>query len=156
MEAYKFTETTVTKLKEAFALGADVSAACYYAEINRKTYYDWCKTHVGFEDECNRLREKPVLEAYQTVANDMDKPDTAKWYLERKRKDEFSPKYVIEKEHNPTEEALEKEEEDLAEKEQEILRRIDERKRRVGDKKDKIADEKNRAEADRVEDCKSV
>ena len=33
----------VAKLKEAFAIGADVSAACCYAEVNRATFYRWCE-----------------------------------------------------------------------------------------------------------------
>jgi len=80
----------VRKLKEAFAIGADVTAACSYAEISRETFYTWCKEDKKLAEESDSLREKPVLKAYQTVASKLGEIDTAKWYLERKRKREFS------------------------------------------------------------------
>lgn len=85
----KWSDETEQKFREAFSIGADITAAAYYAGVDRQTYYDWCKKHPGFKEEMERLREKPVLKAYQTIAKDLDKVDTAKWYLTKKRKAEF-------------------------------------------------------------------
>ena len=90
----KLTVETVNMLKRAFAIGADISAACSFANISRVSYYSWIKENKELEEEFNNLREKPVLKAYQTIAKNLDQPETAKWYLERKRK-EFNPKQQI-------------------------------------------------------------
>ena len=87
---FKMDDITVKKLEEAFAIGADVSAACFYANISRPTYYNWVKSFPELEERFNSLMEKPVLQAYQTIAKGLSDIDTAKWYLERKRKKEFS------------------------------------------------------------------
>jgi len=92
----KFKKETVRKLEEAFAIGADVSAACYYANISRETYYRWIKERPNLKEKYDRLREKPVLKAYQTVSQDLGNTETAKWYLTRKRNKEFSEKILQE------------------------------------------------------------
>jgi len=88
----KLTEDTVNKLEYAFSIGADVSAACYYANISRQTYYNWEKSNTELKDKFDRLKEKPVLESYKNTAEKISAGDVeiSKWYLERKRKDEFS------------------------------------------------------------------
>ncbi len=86
----KLNDDTVNKLEQAFSIGADVSTACFYANISRQTYYNWIEENKELADKFDRLREKPVLKAYQTVADKLGEIDTAKWYLERKRKKEFS------------------------------------------------------------------
>ena len=86
----KLDENTVNKLKEAFSIGADVSAACYYAEISRQTYYNWEKDNPKLKEEFDRLKERPILKAYQTVAKTLgDSYQNAMDYLKRKRKIEF-------------------------------------------------------------------
>ena len=86
----KFTESTIRKLEEAFAIDASVKEACYYADISTDTYYRWIKEYPELSDKFERLREKPVLKARQTVVKSLDNPDYAFKYLERKKKDEFS------------------------------------------------------------------
>lgn len=86
----KLDDLTVKKLEEAFAIGASVSEACYYADISRQTYYNWEKENPELKEKFDRLKEKPVLKARQTIAKDLDKPETARWFLERKMKKEFS------------------------------------------------------------------
>jgi hypothetical protein len=39
-----------------------------------------------------QLKESPTVKARATIVADLDSPESAKWYLERKRKDEFSTK----------------------------------------------------------------
>jgi len=88
----KFSKESVNKLRESFSIGADVSAACYYANISRQTYYNWAEKNYLLKEEFYRLKQKPVLKAFQTVFNNLDKAENARWYLERKRKKEFSPR----------------------------------------------------------------
>ena len=91
----KMDDITVKKLEEAFALGGSVSVACLKANISRTTYYNWIKSFPEYEDRFNSLKESPVLKALMTINEDLNKPETAKWYLERRAKD-FHPKQEIE------------------------------------------------------------
>ena len=85
----------VQKLEEAFALDCSIGEACFYADIARQTYYNLIEEKPELLDKFNRLREKPVLIARQTVVKACkDNPDIALKYLERKRKDEFSTKTI--------------------------------------------------------------
>lgn len=86
----KLTEDTIRKLEEAFSIDASVKEACYYADISTDTYYRWIKEYPELSYKLERLREKPVLKARQTVVKSLDQPDYAFKYLERKKKDEFS------------------------------------------------------------------
>lgn len=88
------TDDTVNKLEQAFSLGCSDTEACLFADISRQTLYDYQKIHPEFIDRKALLKDKLILKARTVVAealNNKDK-DTAKWYLERKRKDEFSTK----------------------------------------------------------------
>lgn len=85
-------QEAVKKLEEAFSIGADISAACFFANISRQTYYNWAKSFPELAERFDSLRERPVMRAYKTIAENLGKPETARWYLERKRKDEFSTK----------------------------------------------------------------
>ena len=42
------------------------------------------------------MREKPVLKAFNTVFRELDKVENAKWYLEKRRREEFGKKVGIE------------------------------------------------------------
>lgn len=100
----EFNEDTVKKLEEAFAMDSTVSEACFFANITRQTYYNHVKEDAvegskekELFDRFEALRNNPVLKARQTVMKSLDDPKHAKWYLERKKKDEFSVR--IENEH---------------------------------------------------------
>lgn len=88
----KMTDLTVKKLEEAFSIGATILEACIYADISRQTYYDWIKANPNLSDRFEQLREKPILKARDNIAKAIaaGDADTSKWYLERKKKDEFS------------------------------------------------------------------
>ena len=91
----KLTEDTIRKLEEAFSIDASVKEACYYADISTDTFYRWIKEYPKLSYKLERLREKPVLKARQTVVKSLDQPDYAFKYLERKKKDEFSPRQEL-------------------------------------------------------------
>jgi len=82
----------VGKLEDAFSIGCTVSEACLYAGINRDTYYRWIKNNKTLSDKFTALLDKPILKARQTIVDNLSTPETAKWYLSRKRKKEFSPR----------------------------------------------------------------
>ena len=83
------TESVVVKLEQAFAIDCTVEEACSYAEISRDAFYDYLKKVPKFSDRIAGLRERPILKARQTVVKSLEDPTHAKWYLERKKKNEF-------------------------------------------------------------------
>ena len=86
---------TEALLAQAFSLGATVDAACYHAGIGRSTFFDWAREDVAFSDRMAALKQKPVLQALQTVVGALEDPAMARWYLERRHED-FKPKQAVE------------------------------------------------------------
>ncbi len=88
------TPAVVRKLTEAFKLDMTVEEACLYAKISKDTYYRKCKADPGFSDEMERARQFASAKARRVVIEKMeDDGGLALKYLERKRKDEFSPRF---------------------------------------------------------------
>ena len=150
------TEDTVRKLEDAFSIGADVSAACCKADIARSTYYEWLKENPKFKEKMDRMRDKPILKAYKTIHDDLHEPETAKWYLERKRKEEFSAKYVFEQQPTQTESELDREEQELEKRERDLAKRLAGRKNKIRVRKNPAPKETNPAPAPVVEGEKPV
>lgn len=91
------TPEVLGKLEQAFAIDATIAEACFYADINEDTYYRWVKEDPKLSEKFNRLRQKPVLTARQSVVGHLSKdPDFALKYLKNKRSNEFSEKTVQE------------------------------------------------------------
>ena len=88
------TSDVVNKLEQAFSIGCSDLEACLHAGISKQTLYDYQAKYPEFADRKAMLKERLVLKARTVIAKALDKEDenTAKWYLERKRKDEFSAK----------------------------------------------------------------
>ena len=87
------TPEVVAKLIEAFRLDLTVEEACLQAGISKDTYYRKAKADEGFSDEMERARQYATLVARQTVISEIKTDGAlALKYLERKRKDEFSPR----------------------------------------------------------------
>ena len=83
----------VGKLEYAFSLGCNVTEACLYADIDRSTYYEWCKEDDKLSNRMEELRETPILIARDSVIKGIKTdPDLALKFLERRKKDEFSTK----------------------------------------------------------------
>ncbi len=92
----KMTPETVKKLEEAFAIGASDGEACFYADISRETLNNYQQVNPQFLDRKNALKERPVLLARQTVIKAIESdPLTARWYLERRRKNEFASRQEL-------------------------------------------------------------
>jgi len=95
----KMIPETVKKLEEAFAIGCTDMEACIYADITRQTLTTYQNANPKFLDRKNLLKQNPVLKARQRVESELSSDtSTAKWYLERKRKEEFGPSQKVEAE----------------------------------------------------------
>ncbi len=88
----KQTPEVIAKLEYAFSIDSTVIEACFFADISETTYHRWCSENEQLRERFKALKSKQVLRARQTICDNLDDVSTAKWYLERKRKDEFSIK----------------------------------------------------------------
>lgn len=88
------TPEVIAKLEEAFAWGCSDREACLWAGIAEPTLYLYQEKHPEFIDRKAALKDTVILKSRKTVANAVERGDrdTAKWILERKKKDEFSTK----------------------------------------------------------------
>ena len=80
----------IRKIEECAALGSSIEEIAFYAGIHRATLYRWMAEDQELKDRIEELQERPILKARQTVVKSLEEPENAKWYLERKRKNEFS------------------------------------------------------------------
>lgn len=88
------TESTVKKLEEAFLMGMSDLEACLYADISKQTLYTYQDKNPEYADRKALLKESVAMKAKRNLAISIEQGDTndSKWYLERKKKDEFSLK----------------------------------------------------------------
>lgn len=87
-----FDQDTVHKLEQAFAIGCTVEEACSISGVSRSAYYKRLEDDVHFMDKMERAKLFIVIQARHTVCRAIRNGDvkTSMWYLERKRKSEFS------------------------------------------------------------------
>lgn len=91
------TPKKLEKLEEAFKLGCTNREACFYADVAESTFYDFLKDCPKFSEKILVWKEYEKIQARGVIHKALkngDK-DIAKWYLERKAKDEFSTKQEI-------------------------------------------------------------
>jgi len=91
------TPKKLEKLEEAFKLGCTNREACFYADIAESTFYDFLKEYPEYSDKIAMWKDYQKIKARMVVHKALDKGDRdmAKWYLERKVKEEFSTKQEI-------------------------------------------------------------
>ena len=82
-------------LKFAFCIGATTVEACGYADITEQGYNKWLRNmpedlRLEWKFLVEQWKRDLVLKARHSVFVEMDDPNMAKWYLERKRRDEFA------------------------------------------------------------------
>lgn len=90
------TQEIIDKLEYVFSLGGTDKEACLYAGISHQTLYSYQDKYPEFVERKEALKENPVLKARETVVKALDDPKDAQWFLERKRKSEFSVKQELE------------------------------------------------------------
>lgn len=93
---WKLTGAVLGKLAVAFSIGSTIEEACFYANIDPDTYYRWVKKYPTLSEYFERLKNKPILKARESVVHSLDNPDMALKYLERKRREEFGRRVEIE------------------------------------------------------------
>jgi len=88
------TPETVAKLEQAFASAFTDEQACIFADISKNTLYDYIKQNPSFSYRKEQLKKRVDIKAKTKVIEAINIGDmaTAKWWLERKCKDEFSLK----------------------------------------------------------------
>jgi hypothetical protein len=82
-----FDETTLQKLEGAFANDATDEQACFIANISPSSLYNYQKEHPDFLERKKALKDMIKYQAKLRVKEAIekeDRPDTSKWYLERK------------------------------------------------------------------------
>jgi len=86
------TPEAIKKMEDSFSQGFSISDACIFADISRETFYNYCQATEGFLDKCKALQQRPLLKSILVINKALNEGDvnTAKWYAERKRKEEFS------------------------------------------------------------------
>lgn len=90
-------EMTLQKLEAAFSLGATDSEACFQAGISPATLYNYQNENPGYLERKKQLKERMILKARMVIADALNNSDkeVAKWYLERKAKNEFSARQEL-------------------------------------------------------------
>ena len=86
------TPQILDKLETAFSIGCTDIEACFYAKISESTLYNYQEKHPEFVERKKQLKERLVFQARTVIADSLNHKDesTARWYLERKRREEFS------------------------------------------------------------------
>jgi len=92
-------QTVLSKLETVWALDGTAREAALYADISEGALNRYLAMHPQIRERRDRLKEKPVLQARQSVVKGLEgDPDLALKYLKCKRSDEFSEK--IKQEHS--------------------------------------------------------
>ena len=89
---------TIERLIDGFSKDFNVAECCRYANIYTSVYYGFINRHPEYRELFESCRQDNGIKAKNILQNslvDGDK-ETAKWYLERRRKDEYSTKTVQE------------------------------------------------------------
>lgn len=93
----QFAPQVLHKLESAFLKGMNNREACFLANISEGLFYRVCKNSPELFDRFSMLQENVKVRAKEVVAEAIDKGDKmqANWYLERRAKDEFSPRQEL-------------------------------------------------------------
>jgi len=87
---FKITDDVLARLRQAFLMGCDDEEACAMVEINPATLYRYQEEHPDYASQKEAWKKNPIVKAKATVYKSLDEKETAKWYLERKKKSEFA------------------------------------------------------------------
>lgn len=85
------TPATVRLLKQAFKDGLSVSESCFVSGIGRTAYYSHRSTDEAFANKMELAKAYVSIKAKKTVVQAIDTGNlnAAKWWLERKARNEF-------------------------------------------------------------------
>lgn len=91
------TPEVIDKLEYVFSIGGSDLEACLHADISKQTLYNYQEKHPEFVDRKEMLKERMVLKARTVMDNALNDNDrqSAQWYLQRKKKAEFSDRQEV-------------------------------------------------------------
>jgi len=95
------TPEVIAKLEYAYSVGATDAEACNYAGIDKATLYRFTNESKTFAARRDNLKETMPLKSRCVISASIEKGDvnTAKWYLERRKPEEFGAKTQIDVTH---------------------------------------------------------
>jgi hypothetical protein len=91
-----FTPENLQKMETVIQMGGSFLLAYTSVGISESIFYEYLQKNPEYRRKLEEYKQRPILKAMKTVYNNLDIIDTAKWYLERKLKNEFSLKQEIE------------------------------------------------------------
>jgi len=88
------TPQVIAKLVAAFQNGLTKKQAFRYAGVSKDAYYDNIKSDQDFADKMRDAQEHLNFKSREVIAKAIEQGSdlNARWWLERKQKDEFSPR----------------------------------------------------------------
>lgn len=89
------TNDVLQKLKQGFLMGYDDEEASAYAGIAIRTLYYFQEQNPEYLHLKEAWKRNPFLKAKATIYKSLEQMEGAQWYLERKKKDEFSTRREI-------------------------------------------------------------
>ncbi len=91
------TEEVLQKLEYGFMKGLTDEQCCNYADIAPSTLYNYCKENPEFSERKEQLKNNPSVQAKLNIVEAIENGniDIAKWWLERKEREEFSTKQEL-------------------------------------------------------------
>lgn len=91
------TDEVLRLLAEAFSNAMTDTEACLYADIAPSTLYLYAKDHEGFSEWKEDLKKRPGLKAKLNKVKAISEgdQDASSWWLERKNKEEFANKTIL-------------------------------------------------------------
>lgn len=93
----KMSKSVVEKLEKCFSNSYTDEEACLFVGIDKETLYTYCDKYPAFSINKELLKKKPNLKAKNVVLEAINNNDvqSAKWWLEKKAKDEFSSRNEV-------------------------------------------------------------
>ena len=86
----KLTPEMKSKIEEVAALDGTVEEMAYYCDVSRQSIYNYLEEDKELFDKVERLRQRPILLARQTINKKMTESySNAMDYVKRKKRQEF-------------------------------------------------------------------
>lgn len=91
------TPEVIAKLEGAFANGMTDGQACIIAGISKNTLYDYIQRNPNFGNRKEMLKQRVDIQAKKVIVDAINNGDTgtAKFWVERRCKDEFSTRQEL-------------------------------------------------------------
>lgn len=92
-----FTNEVINKLEDAYLLGCSDREACFLAGVSAAALYNYQKANPDFIERKQALKDNVTIQARRKVLEAIEDNDNVmvRWYLERKRPEEFTARQDI-------------------------------------------------------------